>query len=91
MLDGEPSPALAKIQAMNIEQLTKKLEQLSTEQELLEKRIGNLKKTDPPDEEKIKRNEDQRARLVVVEKAAQARMAEKLERKAAWEASRGNG
>ena len=91
MLDGEPSPALAKIQAMNIEQLNKKLEQLATEQELLQKRIGNLKKTTPPDEEKIQRNEDQLKRLVVVESAAKKRLEEKLERKAAWEASQARG
>ncbi len=85
ILLGEPSPSLAKINAMNMVKLVAKIEQLVNEQTALSKRIERLEALDQRPEEQIARTGEQLDRLKVLEKAARDRLGEKAKRKAAWE------
>ena len=86
MLLGEPSPSLAKINAMNMVKLESKIAQLIIEQKLVSERLEKLKARDPQPEEQIARTRYQLDRLAVLETATRQRLSDKEKRKAAWEA-----
>ena len=86
MLLGEPSPGLAKINAMNIVKLEAKILQLVEEQKRVGSRIEKLLAREPAPTEHIERNRQQLVRLQALEKAARDRLKEKNRRKAEWEA-----
>jgi len=86
ILDGEPSPSLAKMNTMNMVKLEAKISQLITEQKLVSERLEKLEVRDPPPEEQITRTRYQLDRLVVLETAARERLRGKEDRKAEWAA-----
>lgn len=86
MLLGEPSPSLAKINGMNIAQLTAKLASLDEELARVTAKLGRLEGQDVKPEEKIKVVTDLIARLKALKIITEKRLAEKAQRKAAYEA-----
>lgn len=70
---GEPSPSLARIQRMDLANLQEKIDQLRQEQELLRKRLENLR-TAGESNPRIERNEKQLERLVALQQAAEQRV-----------------
>ncbi len=86
MLLGEPSPALAKIACMNIEKLEAKIESLDQELDHVTAKLGRLASQADPPLEKIETVKGLIQRLNAIKEAATARLAEKRQKKAAWEA-----
>ena len=82
ILLSEPSPSLAKINAMNTAKLQAKIESLETEQAALNSRLERLKAVTPLPEERIKNITELLERLEALKEAANKRLAGKLERKA---------
>ncbi|WP_184676641.1 hypothetical protein [Algisphaera agarilytica] len=83
MLLGEPSPSLAKINAMNMEKLAVKIMSLREEQQRMNAKLERLLARDPAaPEEKIKQAKDTLVRLKALEEAAMTRLKGKAERKA---------
>ncbi|MEM9417837.1 MAG: hypothetical protein AAGA25_02125 [Planctomycetota bacterium] len=83
MLLGEPSPSLAKINAMNMEKLAAKIMSLREEQQRMNAKLERLLARDPAaPEEKIAQAKDTLARLKALEDAAMTRLKGKAERKA---------
>jgi len=86
MLLGEPSPGLAKINAMNSAKLQEKIASLEAEHAMLQTKLDRLQGLDPLPAEKIATIELLQKRLVALRDAAAERLKGKLERKAAREA-----
>jgi chromosome segregation ATPase len=86
MLLGEPSPSLAKIAAMNTAKLEEKITSLNLELERVTAKLSRLQGQDDPPLEKVKTVTELITRLTALKKVATKRLAEKKERKAAWEA-----
>ncbi|MEM6854399.1 MAG: hypothetical protein AAF593_08320 [Planctomycetota bacterium] len=83
MLLGEPSPSLAKINAMNMEKLAAKIASLQEEQQRMQAKLDRLLARDPAaPEEKITQAKETLVRLKALEDAAAKRLAGKAERKA---------
>jgi len=83
MLLGEPSPALAKINTMNMEKLTAKIASLQDEQTRMAAKLERLLARDPAaPAEKITQAQETLVRLKAIEDAAAERLAGKAERKA---------
>lgn len=83
VLLGEPSPSLAKINAMNMEKLTAKIASLQEEQQRMATKLERLLARDPAaPEEKIVQAKDTIVRLKALEEAAATRLKGKAERKA---------
>ena len=83
MLLGEPSPSLAKINAMNMEKLAAKIASLQEEQQRMQAKLDRLLARDPAaPEEKITQAKETLTRLKALEDAAAKRLAGKAERKA---------
>jgi hypothetical protein len=86
VLLGEPSPSLAKINAMNMEKLAAKIVSLRDEQVRMKAKLEKLEARDPAaPAEKIEQAKATLTRLSALEKAATERLAGKAERKAARE------
>ena len=86
MLLGEPSPSLAKINAMNMEKLAAKIVSLRDEQQRMEAKLQKLLARDPAaPAEKIEQAKTTLERLKALEDAATERLRGKAERKAARE------
>jgi len=83
---GEPSPAMAKINRMNMAALQAYIERMVAEAKRLDQRVANLEALDEPPAEKIASLRDQRQRVAALAKAAAARLDEKAERKARYDA-----
>jgi predicted house-cleaning noncanonical NTP pyrophosphatase (MazG superfamily) len=86
MLLGEPSPSLAKINAMNMAQLTEKIASLDEELARVSAKLERLEQQDDKPEEKIKTVIELISRLKALKIIAEKRLAEKAERKAAYDA-----
>ena len=85
MLLGEPSPSLAKINAMNMEKLALKIVSLRDEQQRMDAKLQKLLARDPAPTEKIEQAQATLVRLKALEEAATQRLRGKAERKAARE------
>ena len=86
MLLGEPSPSLAKINAMNMEKLAAKIVSLRDEQQRMDAKLKKLLARDPAaPAEKIEQAKTTLLRLKALEEAATERLRGKAERKAARE------
>lgn len=81
MLLGEPSPSLAKINAMNMEKLALKIVSLRDEQQRMTGKLEKLEARDPAPTEKIEQAKATMERLKALEAAAMERLAGKAERK----------
>jgi hypothetical protein len=82
MLLGEPSPALAAINGMNMVKLEAKIKQLRETAAPLVIKLEKLKAKEPLDEQEIAATEALLARLKALEAAAQERYNGKAQRKA---------
>lgn len=85
MLLGLPSPSLARIGRMNIEQLETHIERLKVEAERLTKRIGNLKKVKEDPDSQVGELTSALKRVGLLRRAAEKRLETKHERREAWE------
>lgn len=85
---GEPSPALAKINTMNMAKLTEKIASIEEEESRVGAKLKRLQAVDPLPETKIKAVSELLERLDALKKLAAERLAGKAERKAAREQGR---
>ena len=88
MLLGEPSPSLAKINAMNMAKLAEKIEALKADRVHLVAKAKKLHAAEPRDEAKLKMTLDLIERLDALKAAAETRLAGKAERKKLREAGK---
>lgn len=82
---GEPSPSLASLDRLNMVGLAQRVERLGEEIARLEQKVDRLKKIDPLPQVKIDQLTQSLTRLAALKKAAQDRLAEKVERKRKWD------
>jgi len=87
MLLGEPSPALAQINGMNMAKLELKISSLKSERLPLEKKLERLEAIDPPPTERIEKAKLLITRLKTLEDLAKERLDGKAQRKALREQS----
>ena len=80
ILMGEPSPSLAKINRMNMQQLAERIKALETESAHLSAKIERLSQVEPRDDEKIAALTEQKARLAALADVARKRLSGKAER-----------
>lgn len=85
IIDGLPSPSVAKMTRMNIAELQDHIAKLTTEGGHLEKRIERLMAMQPPHEEQVTPLRAQLARLQVLIGLAQQHLKDKNERKGQWD------
>lgn len=88
MLLGEPSPSLAKINAMNMAKLTEKIEGLKADRVHLVNKAKKLHAAGEEKEQQLKQTLDLIERLDALKAAAEKRLAGKAERKALREAGK---
>lgn len=80
MLLGEPSPSLAKIGKMNMEELKERIEALAVEKARIDEKIKNLSNMQPRDDARIESLSTQAARLTALSNAAKDRLSGKQDR-----------
>ncbi len=85
MIDGLPSPSVAKMAKMNITQLEEHIAKLTAESGHLEKRIERLAKLQPPNEQQTSLLRGQLSRLQTLIGLAQQHLKDKHERKGQWD------
>ncbi|MEM8781321.1 MAG: hypothetical protein AAGE65_00575 [Planctomycetota bacterium] len=88
MLLGEPSPSLAKINAMNMAKLTEKIAALAADRVHLVNKAKKLHAAGEAKTEQLKQTLDLIERLDALKAAAEKRLAGKAERKALREAGK---
>ncbi|MEM1097829.1 MAG: hypothetical protein AAGH92_03460 [Planctomycetota bacterium] len=88
MLLGEPSPSLAKINAMNMAKLEAKIAALAADRVHLVNKAKKIHAAEPLDEAKLKMTLDLIERLDALKAAAEERLAGKAKRKALREAGK---
>lgn len=83
ILMGAPSPSLAKMKKMTMEEVAAQIEILTTEAARLSRKIEHLKIQNPIPQSRIDGLTEQIERLVVLQKTARDRLAIRQERAAA--------